>query len=643
MLQEDEIKLLIGDIVKKYREYDENGVLKRKNVSAGKTFWNNGKKEFPYPEYYDGYNMLLEQVEDILPHAERGHFPEKLFKERSPNQTDEELKYIKNNFKQPTLSVYKDLVNTINRAFNEGNYQIDYEPSDETDQFREYVEGEIKNFGSYLNFVKFIVSPKKIVDANALITYKPVDLDIVVKEDGTTEIGDEPVKPTPFYYGVNQVVGYSEDDYYIIELDKKSTVMYAGKPKRMGKIYEVYDDKNIWHVTQTGKYTDWEFNYTIYYPHDLEYVPAIRTKGLPVIYKGELFYNSPFTYAIDPLDLVLLDTANLQISKAKCVYPYRIILAELCDFEDADGHKCNNGTVEVIGDLESSYKCRECRGTGLRSRVSPSGELLLRPKDRGGDDDTQLSQPPIQYVAPDVTSLEFLSEQIEKNMRSGRKILHLETDSKETNGAAAVTATEKGIDLKATYAFIKPTSDQNFAIFDFGLETMGKMRYGNSFKSPIVHAPKTFDFKTTMDHVGEIKQAIEVGMPPSIVHSLMLGYLNSVFYDQTQAARVFNLIVESDRLLTASDDEIRMKLMNGTALVYEEILHSSAVNLISELLAENESFFDQDLDKQKEQLIDLAKEKEKEISDSTQSAITDQILSDAEESGQDNQDEGQES
>ena len=52
-------------------------------------------KKGDIPKYRDGYVAAIEQRNSILVHADPNVFPEKLFRNRAPNQDLEQQKYIK--------------------------------------------------------------------------------------------------------------------------------------------------------------------------------------------------------------------------------------------------------------------------------------------------------------------------------------------------------------------------------------------------------------------------------------------------------------------------------------------------------------------------------------------------------------------
>lgn len=606
---------LIADISAVNKGFD-NKTSKPKNL---RTDFNTAQNEYrselsqwgepkEIPHYSDHYMMCCKFLEAIEPHSEYGCFPHKLFYRRSPNQTIEELQYIKDNHKQVTLPVFMDLINTICRAFNDNNWAVSYNNKNDGKfpgaTFQQYVEN-MPVYGSLENWMKFILTTIKLQDANGFIVIKPHDLHLVEIEDGGHVIdADFMNEPIPYYYSSERVMQYEENQFILIELEEKSMVDYQGKPQMKGRIYEFIDTENIFRITQVGKFIDYKFEVSLSFPHNRGYVPAKVLGGIPRLCKGKILYQSPFLYCVDLLDLVLMNYAYLQASINKCVYPSRVMVGDVCDFED-NGVRCNDGSL-YNNETGKTYDCPSCHGSGLKSRVSPLGELLIRPATTSNPGDTGVGEF-MKYVSPDTAVLEYLDKKIEKDENRARQILHMKTSATQVKGSENVTATTSAIDQKAQYAFIQTISDQIFEIYEWTLNVIGDMRYTDAFLSPSVTYPKSFDLQTDGDLMLQISEAIKAGLPSFVIHAIVYKFIKSLYYTDKKTADVYALIMEADRLLILSDDDIMMKISRGTAAKWEDVLHTSAIQLINSLEDVNPNFFEQDFVLQKEQLIEAAK------------------------------------
>jgi len=143
---------------------------------------NIAKKKTDKVGMHDLYEDCCKMADEVAIHAVKGIFPDKLFSSRSPNETQQETTYIKENYKQLTLPVFVDYISTIGRAMGDGNWSIDYK-EDSTEYktanktFESYVTKELPIYGSLEAFVKFILPSIKTIDANGFLAIRPKEID----------------------------------------------------------------------------------------------------------------------------------------------------------------------------------------------------------------------------------------------------------------------------------------------------------------------------------------------------------------------------------------------------------------------------------------------------------------------------------
>lgn len=578
-------------------------------------------REKKLPEYYPNYRKAVDNYEEILVHADKDVFPARLFARRAPNQTDEAAKWIYDNYQNVTQPVYLDFFNTVSRCTHDGNWSINYtKDSDDfitaEKTFQEYVEKKIDTYGSIESFFKSIVFDAKLKDAMGVIAVKPAKIPVTETEEGTVVSSNELIEPAPFYYTCKQVVSSPVEDYVLVELYEKSLVTYGNAQKKMGRVYEFYDDQNIYRVIQVGKYIDNTFEVILYYHHGWGRIPVERLKGVPHISEGEIFYQSQFLFAVSPLNLVAQNATYKQASICKVVYPATVMLGDICEFEDDKNNKCNNGWVQGYNDGSPvRYKCPNCYGLGLTSRMGPLETFLMRPQVRGvtEESESKSTQDPLRYISPSTDTLEFLEKSCQLRMQDARSILHLHTSNSQVKGSEDMTATGMFIDMKALYAFVMPIANQAFELFEFMINAIGYMRYGSKFQTPQIVYPQSFDIGTAQDNLETISYMVKNSMPPIIIQAEIYRYLRSVFYTEKLSSQIYNLLIHSDRLLIMPQDDIYIEQSKGTVSDWELVLHDSGIYFINELMDENENFFEQDFEKQKEQLMEKAKFKTEEI------------------------------
>ncbi len=571
------------------------------------------------PDYYEGYDEAVEDFEAIRVHAEKNCFPAVLFSKRAPNQTEQAAKWIQDNYKNVTQPVYLDFRNTVLRCTHDQNWSITY--GEDKQQFvdagltySEYLAKSIENYGSLESYFKNVMFDLQLKDAMGVIAVKPKRIPTIEVNGELVIDSNQLIEPQPYYYTSKQVVGF-EESYCLVETYEKSEVEYYGGRKRKGRIYEFYDDENIWVATQVGKYIDNQFVLTLYYRHEWGKVPCTRLRGVPYVYEGKILYQSPFLFATDLLDLVAQNSAYLQASVAKCVFPATIMLGDICTFEE-NGHNCNDGIIGWYdGDEYRSRICPRCNGVGLTSRLGALETMLIKPEVRGQQESELKSggQKPLEYVSPETTTLEYLETNIDKREKKARQILHLHTSNSDVKGSEDMTATGMALDMKSTFAFILPIANTAFENFEFVLNAIGWMRYKDDFVKPTLVYPQTFDIGTERDILTTIGEMIKNQVPPVLIQSEIFRYLKSVYYTDSKTTAVYELLTSADRLLVLSSDEIAVKLATKLVEPWEVILHDSFMSFTEELLTENVNFLELPLETRIEQVKEKAKTKAAEI------------------------------
>ena len=541
-----------------------------------------------YPEYWPGYNYAAKMYDSILPHTRPDIYPAHLLSVRAPNQTDAQAEYIRANYKPTTLSVFEDFKATISRAFADQNWSIRYSPELEPifgdDTFQRYVNNEIAKFGSLEMFVKTMLPTLKLIDPNGIIAIEPQDVDTIENEEGEEVISNELIRPMPEYYSCKSIVGQDFGEYYMVITDDKSEVKVGTKSEKSGLVLEIYDTMNIWKVYQIGKRSDFTFSEPeLYFAHNLGYVPAQKLQGMPQLINGEIAFQSPFITAVPLLDQVILDESYLQISKATSAFPFMVALGEICEFTDREGNKCQDG--QIFDPINGGYRtCSSCNGSGVKSRFSPTGMLLIKPKTALSEGDSALSGEYLKFVSPPMDTLNFLRVEIEQQMAKARRILHLPSSDETGTIGEASTATGSLNKLRALYAFIKPISDQLFNLYEFCLVTMGRMRYGEQFGGVNLVYPTSFDISTPSDYLAVISEGVKAGVPPSITFSNVYNYIKAIHYTDEETSAVYDLILNADELLLMNSADIALRVANGTIEKYQDVIHHSAPQLIMELI-----------------------------------------------------------
>jgi len=597
MKDQNEIELILADVLAKSKD------LYIINQKTKQPEWKG------VPDYYEGYQAAVKQVNRIANHSEVDKYPAELFKHRAPNQNAEESEYIENNYKNTTHPVFMDYLSVTSRGLNDHNWSIEFsDTSAEEQDYKHYITTQIDVFKSVERYVKDLVPTLRANDANGVMTFDLKQPKTVVKDDGEEVVDDrERLEPQPKFYSSAQVVEWTWNEHAMFESTERSVVQYYNQPMKIGRVFYFYDDTNIWKIEQTGNFIDNTFNLNIIFAHDLKYFPCQKMKGVPKILKSdEIYYTSRFYFSVDPLDWSLLYSNYLNAAIANVCFPFRWQIGDNCDFTDADNSTCHNGRI-ATKDGEMKL-CPSCKGSGMKVRTSVMSTYLLKPKEGQDEGDTSFPTP-VGFVSPETDTLDFTDQKAASLIAQAREMLHIHTSDSKVKGNENETALGKIIDMKAMFAFVQPDSDQTFDVFQFLLDVIGDVRYGKNIETAKLTYPKTFDFRTEADVLEDIRTAREANAPTHIVNTLIHQYIRTRFFAERDTARVSELITTSDRLLTLTSEEIVQRKAQNIVEAWEIVLHDSAFTLINELIFEEEDFLSLDIDKQVEKLVTKAKQK----------------------------------
>lgn len=603
----------------------------RSQLSVLKPFLEEGKlkpKDGTWPELWPGYNRSITERESLLPHVIPGYYPEHLFRHRAPNQTDQEHEYIRENFRQTTLPIFADVENTLGRGMSEGNWSISYEPQDS--EFQKYVEKGIKEWGSLWNFFRFGMIRGKITDPMGLLTFLPdyIPTMEVEQEDGSVIVAmDETadLEPMVQYYGCQDVWGFEYDSYYMVRMPYNSVVDHGNSKKAIGVVCLLIDESKVWQIEQVGRYNEWQFDVTPIYEHNCGEPPCVHMMGVQSMTRGHLVWQSPYTAALGPLDIALLNEQYLQASVAKCVFPHTVMVGGLCEyFDKVHAVPCTGGWLEWSeGEGEQAHvhreRCPKCIG-GRTNNLSQMGVLSIKP-DNGdgtaGDGQGINATNALTFISPSTDTVRFIREEIDYNINKARQILHVDAEAPMTGGDAK-TATQAGLDSKARDAFVKGIVDQIFFQFKFGLECIAKQRgEGEPF---MLNPPTTYDLRSADDYLNKAVEAVEKNMPPSVIDDLMTRYVQVQYKGDEERMEMFSAITKADRLFALPWEFITSQAAAGRIKDWEVTLHESAVSIYEELA--NETAFLRMKPYEKAQRM---KEKAKEITGEAKPSVQQQM------------------
>lgn len=566
------------------------------------------KKKYNEVDFTEVYVKSIEQLDRIRIHSEIDLFPESLFINRAPNQTEVEFKYIKANYKSVTLPVWQQFQSAQSRIWGDQNWKIQYNGNDDAKQ---YLENDYPVYGSHEVFFKDVITTTKEKDNNGAAVLK-IDIPYLPFKNERGEnvypvISDrDMLRPATYYYSCDKIIGFKEDVYGVVLTNANSPIQRGSKTLDEGLVFDIYDKNFIYRAFQFGKQEDFTFELIEYIKHDLNRLPFKKLNGLAVQMQDEVFYQSSFISAVDSLDKCVLDDSYLMASKAKCAYPKEWEYTSECDYRDeTTGNACIAGVVQTN---EGSHTCPSCAGTG-KQRPGILGIKQIKISEYGNQQN--VPTPPGGFYGPDLNPLIFLSDQIDKNLNKAASILNIDISNSNVKGSD--TALGKQIDREEQFAFIKRISDQTFQLFEFFTNVLIEVRFGKGSQLPSITYPRTFALRNDADLTTEIAEAQLAGLPDGAIKRLQKDYYETRFGTDVDQQKIIDLTYSVDRLNGLSNDDIIKKIATGTVAKWEDILHTSIEIFIEKLISKNNNFLDLSLDQQEASLISLAKAKDLEI------------------------------
>lgn len=579
-------------------------------------------------DWYSSYKEQRELCDYISVHAQLNKFPEKMMRNRAPNETDVEMNYRKENFEPITMPYWYRAVSSINgRIWSDQNHRLTFSDED----IQKYFLEEYPINGSILHYFKSIVTPYKINDANAVLALKVGELETYVDEaTEETRVKNEMPQATLQIYGCDKILAFKTDHYALFLSDEKSEVIYYNKPVMEGLVFILYDNESIYKIKQVGDKVDWNFVVQESYKHELGYLPVWKLKGIPKQEikdtQEDLIYYSYFIPAVPLLNKVLKQDSSLDASISKVAFPIRTYYEDECDAPECSGGKIPD--VYGEGGSVTKYKsCPKCGGTGKGGlRFSPMKDHVLRPpKKTITDEEVPLPFPAIAYVSPDSAILTFLDEKIKKEIVEAFTFINIDVSNKGDN-TGSQTGIEVKIDREELFAFLLHFASECFELLEKAMSAIVHVRYGEQKeKAFTLKAPKTFEIYSADELTVELGEAKKAGVPEIAIREMTKDYMKQRFAQDGKLADIIDVVFKVDGYATKDTTEIAILKSNGLIMLWQAILHEEIYQFIDQLSDANKDFFQWDLAKQKAELEKLARLRAAELTPNTAENIVDSL------------------
>lgn len=584
-------------------EQQINDILNLVTAKLKGTASKTGKDLEPYrlADWGPLYRVAVAHATEISVHA-NGDFPKTLLGDTFPNETKEEMAYRQKSFQPITKPFWEKGQKAIDRVWAEQNYEIEWTDEDAKKYFTE----DLPLHESIIQFFKSMVTNTKINDPNAMLV---VDFELPVREiaEGEIEVDQtQALEPYATIYGSPDVLMHETGDYALFMSPERSPVQFGSTTKQEGYVLYLYEDTNIYRIEQYGKKVDWTFKYSIYYPHNLGYLPCWKLKGTPQKVIGEqVLYDSHFAPAIPHLNEAITMHSTLRASIAKVAYPIRAYYEQPCN-----NPACQGGMVFAAGTEGGpaiQSKCGTCSGTGF-TRFSPLRDYVHSlPTSTNNSGIDQVPFPGITYVAPDSAILEFAKSTVNDWIRSAFLFLNIDvmpTGMKPGMGTGDVTATKVIIDRDEQYISMLGISNELFQLLGKFIGCAYQLRYAK--ESPIkIKPPTTFDLVSSAEINEQLSLAKRSGLSDLAITELTMQLMEQEF-PATVIAKA-KVAEYSDVLFVKDTTDIQILASTGCIEKYQEVLHVNFQRYLNELLEADKELMSKSLSEIDKLLVDKAK------------------------------------
>jgi hypothetical protein len=332
--------------------------------------------------------------------------------------------------------------------------------------------------------------------------------------------------PTPYFYriGLTRVRDIEVKDGMI------GFVLFQGEPIQYGgdmvSSFIAIDDLT-YRVYAELKGANGEKKYMLISEsaHNLGYTPATFLMHNP-LYDAEesspVARWSPISPAVTHLDWLLFYKVAERMYETYGPFPILAVPDESCDYTDAARNECSHGIVSVLGtdgQVTETYKCPSCS----KNSMAGPGTVYQRPQ-RVSNDQPELDDP-VKITPPDIQSLKYITEKIDYlewdiyESRTGSK------DNETPNEAVNDNQIQSSVEGKRNMLFkIK----RDFELTEqFIINTIGKLRYEDSYVACIVNYGEDFLLYTENDLITQYTNAKKAGLPIFMVSAKRSALLKS--------------------------------------------------------------------------------------------------------------------
>lgn len=538
-------------------------------------------------EFWDGYHEAVELYNQTLPHCSRV-FPERLFREKAPNEDPASFEYGKKIYRPVTMPYWQRGLNTLYKIWNAQNWTWKIPaatPTTEDESPVDFFEKDYPLYNSIDQYFRQVVTPMTVTDANAVLCVMPK----YIPEE------TERVVPIARIFNVPDVWAYNGKEA-LLKSDEHSTVAWGQGYVHEGLVFYYFDESQIVKLTQVGKKTEMRFEAEVYYQHDLGYLPCQQLKGTPVYKQQTAYWMSYFYPAVPLLDQALTDFNTLQKSKNAHAFLQRWEYIDECGYQSPTDGACDNG---IIHGKDGDYTCPQCHGSGKHNNLNPLSVYQVKVPDRIDPNVGQMSIPPAGYIDLDHSILTFLRDEYKAEIIDAFQVINI--DVADSNATGSDTATGKQIDREEQHSFLVEFAASQFSLLEFTMNAMGEMRYMGEWEDVSITPPMSFGIRKPDEITTELTTA-----PAMARRELLKQYFQTRLGSTGDALETINTLLEMDSLAGVDEKTILAEVTAGIIPKWRYVIHRFGHEILDNAIEENEDFLSLTPQQKKAKIKELA-------------------------------------
>lgn len=559
-----------------------------------------------YPETVKLYN-------DLKVHFD-GTTPKELIDQYRPNESKTIKEYRVANHRAKTKGACNKIISSLSKIRRSQDWSIQYDEKelsasiklDET--LQEYLEKKYPKHSSLTNWMFSVGLKSYLIDANAVVAVIPMNT------DGQKS---EYLKPEANVFNSDKVIGYSEDEYCVLEgvaENEYSADGYFVKAKRV-----------IWIITteyiQKYEQSDVsEYKVVLNYLHGLGKMPAFKMRGLfKQSIDGDTIWESRLSSVLPDFDQALMIFSDFIAELVQHIHSekwqYNMNSCETCN---GTGFiiKKNTGLTQQTG----KANCPTCDGG--RIKTTPYGNMIYNMSML--NQFPNLPTPPAGYLQKNVEVVKELDRLIDKFIYSGLSSLNMEYLAESPLNQSG---TAKEVDKDELNNFVHSIAEDIVYIMERISKIVCDYRYKELIPNevernkmlPKINVPEKFDLLGSQYFVDEFSKLKTAGISTNILVELEVEIATKKFYNDPLIAKKTQALFELDPLPGVNNDE-KMTMLSNKGITYKDYVVSCYLQhfvnrAINEHLRSESSkaFLDKDIEEKEKIIYGYAEKKLKEI------------------------------